>query len=181
MNEIMEKRGEGLVIKHPKAMYLLNGRNLDWIKVKPEYMVCKGDHVVPSGQLNVLRTTWERQLTFWSSVCLPARHSTRGTYLRQSLLQVDIMALENDRVASPLSFVHFSTTADNTRMTKSRYIVPLCELVLASLSPTTFGLEASPGNPGTQTIRQSFCRLRRSPARTIKGTYTLNRRSTFSF
>jgi len=42
MNDIMEKRGEGLVIKHPKAMYLLNGRNLDWIKVKPEYMVCPG-------------------------------------------------------------------------------------------------------------------------------------------
>lgn len=33
MEEIMEARGEGLVIKHPKAKYVLNGRNQDWIKV----------------------------------------------------------------------------------------------------------------------------------------------------
>ena len=33
MEEIMEDRGEGLVIKHPKAKYVLNGRNMDWIKV----------------------------------------------------------------------------------------------------------------------------------------------------
>lgn len=39
MDEIMESRGEGLVIKHPLAKYVLNGRNADWIKVKPEYMV----------------------------------------------------------------------------------------------------------------------------------------------
>ena len=27
------------MIKHPKSQYVLNGRNNDWIKVKPEYMV----------------------------------------------------------------------------------------------------------------------------------------------
>jgi len=39
MNEIIASRGEGLVIKHPDSEYTLNGRNKDWIKVKPEYMV----------------------------------------------------------------------------------------------------------------------------------------------
>lgn len=37
MDEIMEARGEGLVIKHPKAGYVLNGRNMDWIKVRMIY------------------------------------------------------------------------------------------------------------------------------------------------
>lgn len=32
MDEVMDTRGEGLVIKHPKSKYVLNGRNLDWIK-----------------------------------------------------------------------------------------------------------------------------------------------------
>ena len=32
MDEVMGARGEGLVIKHPKSKYVLNGRNLDWIK-----------------------------------------------------------------------------------------------------------------------------------------------------
>ena len=39
MDEVMASRGEGLVIKHPLSKYVLNGRNRDWIKVKPEYMV----------------------------------------------------------------------------------------------------------------------------------------------
>lgn len=39
MDQVMEHRGEGLVLKHPDAEYVLNGRNRDWIKVKPEYMV----------------------------------------------------------------------------------------------------------------------------------------------
>lgn len=39
MEQVMEDRGEGLVIKHPHSKYVLNGRNADWIKVKPEYMV----------------------------------------------------------------------------------------------------------------------------------------------
>ncbi|KZV67055.1 DNA ligase 4 [Peniophora sp. CONT] len=38
MEEILESRGEGLVLKHPDSEYVLNGRNKDWIKVKPEYM-----------------------------------------------------------------------------------------------------------------------------------------------
>lgn len=45
MDEVMEARGEGLVIKHPKSMYVLNGRNRDWIKVKPEYMDNMGETV----------------------------------------------------------------------------------------------------------------------------------------
>ena len=39
MEEVMANRGEGLILKHPNAEYVLNGRNKDWIKVKPEYMV----------------------------------------------------------------------------------------------------------------------------------------------
>ncbi|KAF9071362.1 DNA ligase 4 [Rhodocollybia butyracea] len=45
MEEVMDARGEGLVIKHPKAKYILNGRNSDWIKVKPEYMDGMGETV----------------------------------------------------------------------------------------------------------------------------------------
>ncbi len=33
MEDIMASRGEGLVMKHPDAGYVLNGRNKDWIKV----------------------------------------------------------------------------------------------------------------------------------------------------
>lgn len=33
MDEVMADRGEGLVIKHPLSKYVLNGRNMDWIKV----------------------------------------------------------------------------------------------------------------------------------------------------
>ena len=39
LDEIMADRGEGLILKHPNSEYVLNGRNSDWIKVKPEYMV----------------------------------------------------------------------------------------------------------------------------------------------
>ncbi|KAF8202540.1 DNA ligase IV [Pholiota molesta] len=45
MDEIMATRGEGLVIKHPLSEYVLNGRNKDWIKVKPEYMDNMGETV----------------------------------------------------------------------------------------------------------------------------------------
>ena len=34
MEDIMNNRGEGLVIKHPDSEYVLNGRNKDWIKVR---------------------------------------------------------------------------------------------------------------------------------------------------
>ncbi|KDR80522.1 hypothetical protein GALMADRAFT_240825 [Galerina marginata CBS 339.88] len=45
MDEVMAARGEGLVIKHPSSKYVLNGRNMDWIKVKPEYMDNMGETV----------------------------------------------------------------------------------------------------------------------------------------
>ncbi|KIK09022.1 hypothetical protein K443DRAFT_672060 [Laccaria amethystina LaAM-08-1] len=45
MDEVMANRGEGLVIKHPLSKYVLNGRNMDWIKVKPEYMDNMGETV----------------------------------------------------------------------------------------------------------------------------------------
>ncbi|OAX43215.1 DNA ligase 4 [Rhizopogon vinicolor AM-OR11-026] len=45
MDEIVATRGEGLVIKHPDSEYTLNGRNKDWIKVKPEYMDNMGETV----------------------------------------------------------------------------------------------------------------------------------------
>lgn len=32
-------RGEGLILKHPNSIYVLNGRLDHWIKIKPEYMV----------------------------------------------------------------------------------------------------------------------------------------------
>ncbi|KAL9713673.1 DNA ligase (ATP) [Leucoagaricus gongylophorus] len=45
MNQILVARGEGLIIKHPLSKYVLNGRNMDWIKVKPEYMDDMGETV----------------------------------------------------------------------------------------------------------------------------------------
>ncbi|KAH7885847.1 ATP dependent DNA ligase domain-containing protein [Phlebopus sp. FC_14] len=45
MDEIMAARGEGLVLKHPDSEYTMNGRNRDWIKVKPEYMDNMGETV----------------------------------------------------------------------------------------------------------------------------------------
>ncbi|KAI0091679.1 DNA ligase 4 [Irpex rosettiformis] len=45
MEEIIAQKGEGLVIKHPDSEYVLNGRNKDWIKVKPEYMDSMGETV----------------------------------------------------------------------------------------------------------------------------------------
>ena len=34
----MAERGEGLVMKHPDAGYILNGRNKDWIKARLNLM-----------------------------------------------------------------------------------------------------------------------------------------------
>ncbi|KIJ55330.1 hypothetical protein M422DRAFT_57814 [Sphaerobolus stellatus SS14] len=45
MDEVMENRGEGLILKHPASKYTLNGRNVDFIKVKPEYMDNMGETV----------------------------------------------------------------------------------------------------------------------------------------
>ncbi len=35
MEDIMAARGEGLVMKHPDASYILNGRIKDWLKARP--------------------------------------------------------------------------------------------------------------------------------------------------
>lgn len=45
MDDVMAARGEGLVIKHPLSKYVLNGRNMNWIKVKPEYLDNMGETV----------------------------------------------------------------------------------------------------------------------------------------
>ncbi|KIY47685.1 ATP-dependent DNA ligase [Fistulina hepatica ATCC 64428] len=45
LDKILENHGEGLVLKHPKAKYVLAGRNSDWVKVKPEYMDNLGETV----------------------------------------------------------------------------------------------------------------------------------------
>lgn len=45
MDEVMAARGEGLVIKHPLSKYVLNGRNMDWIKVCTSYSVLQ--HYLP--------------------------------------------------------------------------------------------------------------------------------------
>lgn len=43
MDDVMAARGEGLVIKHPLSKYVLNGRNMDWIKVSSSSITLKGD------------------------------------------------------------------------------------------------------------------------------------------
>ncbi|GAA6059368.1 hypothetical protein JCM10212_003266 [Sporobolomyces blumeae] len=45
LENIVEERGEGLVIKHPLSMYCLGARNESWIKVKPEYMDALGETI----------------------------------------------------------------------------------------------------------------------------------------
>ena len=69
MDEVMELRGEGLVIKHPDSEYVLNGRNRDWVKVKPEYMV-RALAFDPICAIETgCRTTWVKLWTFWLLVC----------------------------------------------------------------------------------------------------------------
>ncbi len=69
MDDIMANRGEGLVLKHPDAEYVLNGRNKDWIKVKPEYMVSSVSTPNAYSLVDIGRTTWERRSTSSSCVC----------------------------------------------------------------------------------------------------------------
>lgn len=38
LRDVVANASEGLVLKNPRAMYRLNSRNDDWLKVKPEYM-----------------------------------------------------------------------------------------------------------------------------------------------
>jgi hypothetical protein len=86
MEDVMATRGEGLVMKHPDAGYILNGRNKDWIKVrirfrfmerdmysalsqvKPEYMVSELPYICESVVANLSRTTWAKPWTRWLSV-----------------------------------------------------------------------------------------------------------------
>lgn len=42
---ILDKAGEGLVVKNLDSTYVLHGREDDWIKVKPEYMDSLGEEV----------------------------------------------------------------------------------------------------------------------------------------
>lgn len=65
MDEIMASRGEGLVLKHPDSEYVLNGRNRDWVKVKPEYIVCPAE-AFPRRKLtdqSSRRTIWVKPWT----------------------------------------------------------------------------------------------------------------------
>ena len=64
MDEVMEARGEGLILKHPESEYTLNGRNKDWIKVKPEYMVYLSLEFLRLAHSSSHRTTWERLLMY---------------------------------------------------------------------------------------------------------------------
>ncbi|KAF8422329.1 DNA ligase N terminus-domain-containing protein [Boletus edulis BED1] len=45
MDEVMEAREEGLILKHSDSEYMLNWCNKDWIKVKPEYMDDLGETI----------------------------------------------------------------------------------------------------------------------------------------
>lgn len=38
LEEVMDARGEGLIIKHPNSEYVLNGRNKDWVKVQSGFL-----------------------------------------------------------------------------------------------------------------------------------------------
>ena len=49
MEDIMTTRGEGLVMKHPDAGYILNGRNKDWIKVSLCDEFYKAEYVLRVG------------------------------------------------------------------------------------------------------------------------------------
>ena len=43
LRRVVAESAEGLVLKNPRSQYLLNERNDDWIKVKPEYMTEFGE------------------------------------------------------------------------------------------------------------------------------------------
>ncbi|KAI9816809.1 MAG: DNA ligase (ATP) [Pycnora praestabilis] len=43
LRKVVAEASEGLVLKNPRAMYCLNQRNDDWMKVKPEYMTEFGE------------------------------------------------------------------------------------------------------------------------------------------
>ncbi|KAG8934827.1 DNA ligase (ATP) [Tulasnella sp. 418] len=45
LKEVVEQRGEGLVLKSPSSRYILGGRESSWMKVKPDYMDDLGESV----------------------------------------------------------------------------------------------------------------------------------------
>ncbi|KDQ13109.1 hypothetical protein BOTBODRAFT_33972 [Botryobasidium botryosum FD-172 SS1] len=45
LQQVVETRGEGLVLKTPLSKYLLGGRENSWVKIKPEYMDDMGESV----------------------------------------------------------------------------------------------------------------------------------------
>ncbi len=65
MDEIMDARGEGLVIKHPMSKYVLNGRNVDWIKVRGSscFLGCI-DARTPIGQARIYGESKSTTLTY---------------------------------------------------------------------------------------------------------------------
>jgi ATP-dependent DNA ligase len=56
MDEVMNSRGEGLVIKHPESEYVLNGRNRDWIKVR--ILVGLKNEIIKSMSLRLSLSIW---------------------------------------------------------------------------------------------------------------------------
>ena len=45
LRKVIANNLEGLVLKNPRSSYMLNDRNDDWIKVKPDYMNEWGEEV----------------------------------------------------------------------------------------------------------------------------------------
>ncbi|KAI5201963.1 ATP-dependent DNA ligase [Aureobasidium subglaciale] len=45
LRQVVAESSEGLVMKNPRSAYLLNSRNNDWMKVKPEYMTEFGEQL----------------------------------------------------------------------------------------------------------------------------------------
>jgi ATP-dependent DNA ligase len=114
MDEVMEARGEGLVIKHPASQYVLNGRNMDWIKVKPEYMVCPSRPplrrtVLIAGKDNMGETVDVLVVGEWRRW----RFDKPFIYA----LQLGIMGVGPAAAVFPLSFVRSSMTGARQPMT----------------------------------------------------------------
>lgn len=56
MDDVMAARGEGLVLKHPLSKYVLNGRNMDWIKVSRIQHILNVHISIPSTNRSNLNT-----------------------------------------------------------------------------------------------------------------------------
>jgi DNA ligase-4 len=78
MEDIMADRGEGLVMKHPDAGYVLNGRNKDWIKVKWFFFPRYGDTLNIVGRLSL--NIWLVMLPCFSE--FPVANVSRTTWVK---------------------------------------------------------------------------------------------------